>query len=258
MVLVTATLAMTWSGPIPFAVLAGAVALVLLWEWGRLTTGQGFTPVRVCAGACILAALGFTIAGRAGTALLLVGAGAAVGALMSGRADPRTEIGGVLYAGLPAVALLWFRSAPNHGLEAIVFLFLVVWATDTGAFIAGRAIGGPRLWARVSPNKTWSGLTGGVVAASVCAWVYVSWLGGRPGIALIAVAAVLAVVSQGGDLFESALKRAYGVKDASSLIPGHGGFMDRVDGLVFAAVAAAAFVAMVDPAQPGSALIGLR
>jgi phosphatidate cytidylyltransferase len=113
------------------------------------------------------------------------------------------------------------------------------------------------LWGRVSPNKTWAGLIGGVCAASVCALIYVTALGGQAGTKILVLAALLAIVSQMGDLFESALKRTYGVKDASSLIPGHGGFMDRVDGLIFAVVAGAAFAAAVDPAKPASALLGL-
>jgi phosphatidate cytidylyltransferase len=166
------------------------------------------------------------------------------------------EFAGVLYAGMPAISLVWLRGDAPLGLDSIVLLLLIVWGTDTGAFIAGRSIGGPRLWARVSPNKTWAGLVGGVCAASLCAAIYVTWIGTGVNGKVVALAAVLALVSQTGDLFESALKRAYGVKDASNLIPGHGGFMDRVDGLVFAAMAAAAFAAVVDPAHPARALLG--
>jgi phosphatidate cytidylyltransferase len=256
-VLAAVTLAMTWWGPISFAILVGVIALILLWEWGHLTTGTGFTPARAIAGVAILAALGLTVSGRPDFGVLLVAAGGIVAAVSPGRGRRGMEMAGVLYAGVPAVSLLWLRSDVSYGLEGIVLLLLVVWATDTGAFVAGRSIGGPRLWARVSPNKTWSGLIGGVCAAALCAWLFVTWRGGVAGIGLVLLAAGLALVSQAGDLFESALKRAYGVKDASSLIPGHGGFMDRVDGLVFAAVAAAAFAAIVGAKQPAGALLGL-
>lgn len=256
-VLAGVALLMTWGGPLSFAILVGAVAVVLVWEWARLTTGVGFTRARLAAIGGVLAAVALTATGRPGWGLLLVALGAFAAALGSGGERRGIEIAGVLYAGLPAVSLLWLRSDTQYGLEGIILLLLVVWATDTGAFLAGRGIGGPRLWARVSPNKTWSGLIGGVVAASLVAWLYVTWLGGNAGIWLIGLAAVLALVSQMGDLFESALKRAHGAKDASSLIPGHGGFMDRVDGLVFAAVAAAAFAIATGADRPAGALLGL-
>lgn len=256
-VLASATLAMTWAGPGWFAVLTAAVALILLWEWGQLTTKTGFTPARVAAGVCLLAALALTFAGRSQFALLVVALGAGIAAALPGRSGRGLEAAGVLYAGIPAVALLWLRTDPQYGLEGIILLLLIVWATDTGAFVAGRAIGGPRLWPRVSPNKTWSGLLGGVCAAALVACLYVTWLGGAWGWRTIGLAGILAVVSQGGDLFESSLKRAFGAKDASRLIPGHGGFMDRVDGLVFAAVAAAALAAILGAGRPASALLGL-
>jgi len=256
-ILALATLAMTWNGPVSFAILVGVVGVILLWEWSHLTTGVGFTAARLAGAAGILIALALTVSGRPGLGLLLVLVGAAMAALDPNRGRREREAAGVLYAGLPAVALLWLRCAPEYGLAAIVLVLLVVWATDTGAFVAGRSIGGPRLWARVSPNKTWSGLIGGIAAASLTAWLYVSWLGGDPGLWLIGLAAGLAAVSQMGDLFESSLKRAHGAKDASSLIPGHGGFMDRVDGLVFAAVAAAAVAVLIDAERPAAALLGL-
>ena len=256
-VLAAVTLAMTWGGPVSFAVLVGAIALILLWEWGRLTTGTGVTPMRAIAGGGILVALGLTVSGRPDLGVVLVAVAAVVAAIDPGRDRRVLEMGGVLYAGIPAVSLLWLRSDTHGGLESIVLLLLIVWATDIGAFLAGRSIGGARLWARVSPNKTWSGLIGGVCAGALCAWLFVTWLGGDAGVKLVLLAAGLALVSQAGDLFESALKRAHGAKDASSLIPGHGGFMDRVDGLVFAVVAAAAFAAAVGADQPARALLGL-
>jgi len=256
-VLAAATLAMTWWGLTSFALLVGAIALILLWEWAHLTSGTGFTPVRLLAGACILAAIALTVAGRPGLGVLLVATGALAAAFDSSRGSRVMQSAGILYAGLPAVSLLWIRSDADYGFKGIVLLLIIVWATDTGAFVAGRSIGGPRLWARVSPNKTWSGLVGGVCAAAIGAWLYVTALGGEAGVKLVVLAGVLALVSQMGDLVESSLKRAYGAKDASQLIPGHGGFMDRVDGLVFAAVAAAAFAALAGAAQPARTLLGL-
>ncbi|MEZ5818457.1 MAG: phosphatidate cytidylyltransferase [Hyphomicrobiaceae bacterium] len=257
-VLAAATLGLTWSGPVPFAFLVGAIALVLIWEWGRVTSGVGFTTARVLAGFGVLVAIGMTVSGRPGLGLIGVAAGALAATVLGGLPNRVSELGGALYAGLPAVSLVWLRADAGHGLEIIVLLLLIVWATDTGAFVAGRAIGGPRLWERVSPKKTWAGLGGGVVAAAIVAWLYTRVLGGTAVGHPIMLGAVLAVVSQVGDLFESALKRAHGVKDSSSLIPGHGGFMDRVDGLVFAAVAAAAYAYALAPGAPAELLLGLR
>jgi phosphatidate cytidylyltransferase len=162
---------------------------------------------------------------------------------------------GVLYAGLPAISLIWLRSSPQWGFTAVLFVFLLVWATDTGAYAAGRLLGGPRLAPRWSPNKTWSGLVGGVAAAMLVVAVlgYMAETGtiGR----MVIGAGVLAIVAQAGDITESVLKRQHGVKDASTLIPGHGGFMDRVDGLIFSATFAAVFGLLVNVHDPARALL---
>ncbi len=257
-VLVTVTLAVTHSGVVPFAILVAGVGLVLIWEWGRLVRGPVVDAPLYLAAASVIVAIalatgqfpgygvGVLVACTVGLAMWRPGAAGFVSAL------------GVLYAGLPSVALVWLRSGPTHGLEAIVFLLLVVWTTDTGAFIAGRGIGGPRLWVAVSPKKTWSGLTGGVAAAAGIAWLFSLSIGSIDPARAAAMAAVLAVISQAGDLFESAMKRTYGVKDSSGLIPGHGGFMDRVDGLVFAAIAAALYGLLIGPSAPAATLLGIK
>jgi phosphatidate cytidylyltransferase len=163
---------------------------------------------------------------------------------------------GVFYVGLPAVSLIWFRNDPLYGLSAVLLILVTVWATDTGAYFAGRMIGGPRLWPRISPNKTWSGLIGGVSAAGIAAAALAALMtGGVPVGRAAFLGVVLGLVSQAGDLAESALKRERGVKDASGLIPGHGGFMDRVDGLVVAATVAAAIALATNPIVPARALL---
>ncbi|WP_181707126.1 phosphatidate cytidylyltransferase [Chthonobacter rhizosphaerae] len=152
---------------------------------------------------------------------------------------------GIVYAALPGVAAIVLRGngAPGettNGLVALAFVFVVVWAADSAAYFVGRSVGGPKLWPRVSPKKTWSGALGGLVGA-VAGGLAVAEIGGfRASAVLAVVILVLAVGSQAGDLFESALKRHFGVKDSSHLIPGHGGVMDRVDGLAVALVLAAA------------------
>jgi phosphatidate cytidylyltransferase len=145
---------------------------------------------------------------------------------------------GVPYVALPVLALVLLRSHSVWGVHAIMWVMLVVWATDTFAYFAGRMFGGPKLAPVLSPKKTWSGLLGGMFGAALISSIYASfnlpgWLG------LAFVAAALAAIAQLGDVFESALKRTYGVKDSGYLIPGHGGVLDRVDGLVAAGLVAA-------------------
>lgn len=143
---------------------------------------------------------------------------------------------GIVYLVPPILALFYLRNEPLLGLVAIVWLLCVVWATDTGAYFAGRLFGGPKLAPRFSPKKTWAGLLGGMTAAAGAA-VAVGYFAEVPGLALIGLlGAVAAVVAQVGDIFESAAKRHFIVKDSGALIPGHGGILDRVDGLLFAAV----------------------
>jgi phosphatidate cytidylyltransferase len=154
-------------------------------------------------------------------------------------ADRRTKwlVAGVVYAGAAAFCPMVLRADPDFGLVAIFFLFAVVWMTDIAAYFVGRIFGGPKLWPAVSPNKTWSGALGGLAGAVLAAFVVASFaaLSHR---AAIVLAALLSVASQTGDLFESHLKRRFGAKDASHIIPGHGGVMDRLDGFIFAATLA--------------------
>jgi phosphatidate cytidylyltransferase len=147
--------------------------------------------------------------------------------------------GGALYAGVLAAAPILLRRDPEYGFVAVVMLFAVVWTTDIAAYFAGRLIGGPKLWPRASPKKTWSGALVGTVAAILAA-LAVARAAAIGNLAAIAVLSfLLSVASQLGDLFESAIKRRFGAKDASKLIPGHGGLMDRLDGFVAAAAVAA-------------------
>ncbi len=146
--------------------------------------------------------------------------------------------GGFVYALLPALALLWIRERGPHGLELLVWAFIVTWSTDIGAYFAGRTFGKRKLAPSISPNKTVEGLYGGIVAATLLggAWVLSTGLG----LALLGFAPFLAVSAQAGDLFESWMKRRAGVKDSGSWLPGHGGVLDRLDGLVPVAVITAA------------------
>jgi phosphatidate cytidylyltransferase len=148
-------------------------------------------------------------------------------------------LSGFVYALIPALALLWIRERDVHGLALLIWAFIVTWSTDIGAYFAGRTFGRRRLAPTISPNKTVEGLFGGIAAATLFggAWVLATGLG----LALLALAPVLAIAAQAGDLFESGMKRRAGVKDSGAWLPGHGGALDRLDGLVpVAALTAAA------------------
>jgi phosphatidate cytidylyltransferase len=148
------------------------------------------------------------------------------------------HIGGFFYALLPALALLWIRERDVHGLELLIWTFIVTWSTDIGAYFAGRTFGKRKLAPTISPNKTLEGLCGGIAAATLLggAWVLATGLG----LPLLALAPVLAIAAQVGDLFESGMKRRAGIKDSGTWLPGHGGALDRLDGLVAVAVLTAA------------------
>lgn len=249
-------IALTWASEWSFAALVVAVSMIVAWEWGRIVRDGGIDVSFALSAAAIVTAVGLTLTGQVALGVVaIVVAAIVVGSSAVGPGGAMAAAG-VAYAALPALALVWLRSARPLGFEAALMLLLCVWATDTGAYAAGRLIGGPKLAPSVSPNKTWSGLAGGVSASALVATVVAIWLG-RVGIGrLAAVGIALAVIAQAGDLMESALKRHHAVKDASNIIPGHGGFMDRVDGLIFAAVAAAAYAALVNIKSPAAALLG--
>lgn len=147
-------------------------------------------------------------------------------------------ISGFFYALLPALALLWIRERDAHGLALLVWSFIITWSTDIGAYFSGRRFGRRKLAPAISPNKTVEGLLGGIVAATIFGAAWALWTG--LGVALLALGPVLAVAAQGGDLFESSMKRRAGVKDSGTWLPGHGGALDRLDGLVPVAVLTAA------------------
>ncbi|WP_309610504.1 phosphatidate cytidylyltransferase [Sphingomonas sp.] len=151
------------------------------------------------------------------------------------------QLSGFAYALVPALALLWIRERAPHDLMLLLWVFIVTWSTDIGAYFAGRAIGGPKLAPVISPNKTWAGLIGGMIAAGVLGGLWANFTGLSP--ALLWLAPLFAVGAQGGDLLESGLKRRAGVKDSGTILPGHGGIMDRLDGLVVVASLTALVVA---------------
>jgi len=243
-----------WSAP-AFAVLTAAVAAVMSWEWSRLVRGEADTPALVHIAAVVIAGL-LTLFGIAGLGVAAACVGAiAVGALLVGSGKAQLSSLGVLYTGLPVVALGWLRGDEALGFLATLFLILAVAASDIGAFAAGRLLGGPKLWPAVSPNKTWAGLAGGLASAAFVGLLFPSITGSGTIKWLPLLGLILGLIAQAGDLLESALKRQFGVKDAGHILPGHGGFMDRMDGLVTASVAAAIIAFAIDAYAPARALL---
>jgi phosphatidate cytidylyltransferase len=239
LVLAVVVLAITWAGGIAFRLLAAAIGLLVFHEWATVSNLRRDMPLFTAA--WLLVALGMLAlaAGLAAPWIVLLAAVPALFILAAGQVRPlgRLAAAGMAYASLPAIALALLRGDGLSGLLAIAYLFAVVWATDIFAYFVGRAIGGPKLAPTISPGKTRSGAAGGTIAA-VAGGIAVAFAAGHPSPLLLGLLAVpLSIVSQAGDLFESAFKRRFGAKDSGNLIPGHGGVMDRVDGLVAAAVA---------------------
>ncbi|WP_448582017.1 phosphatidate cytidylyltransferase [Thermaurantiacus sp.] len=245
LVLGAIALAALWAGGWAFAALVGGAAALMLWEWGAM---HNIGPADRVLGILLLLTLVIvTTLGLPREALfVLAGSLGLVAAATLARRTGRNASwlgAGLVYAGLPAVALPWLRGQPD-GLVLVLWLMTIVWATDILAYFAGRAIGGAKLAPAISPSKTWAGLIGGMVGAGAASALIASAAWGGAMLLHFALGAMLALVAQLGDLFESWLKRRAGVKDSGALIPGHGGVMDRVDGLVPVACVVAAAVAL--------------
>ncbi|WP_235889164.1 phosphatidate cytidylyltransferase [Glacieibacterium frigidum] len=247
LVLITLAVAAVYFGGTAFTALVALAVLLMFAEWSVMHGLPRF--IRLAGLAALAATIFLASYGPASQALLTLGGAALALGLFARNFGGRFAwvVGGVLYCGLPAIALIVLRAQPS-GIMLTVWTLSIVWATDIFAYFAGRAIGGPKLAPAISPNKTWAGLGGGVVGAALTAYgvaAYFQMSGPVKDYALIA-GGVLAVVAQGGDLFESWMKRNTGVKDSGRLLPGHGGVLDRLDGLVPVAVLSAlGFVAVL-------------
>lgn len=239
LVLAPLALVAAYFGGVVFIAFWTIAALLILWEWDTLVCAHDRNSVLTIGmvaliGAGLLLAFGWT-----GIAIALICLGALGVATLASRIRRLWCAVGLLYAAALAITTVILRSDPALGFVAIIFLFVIVWLTDIVAYFVGRLVGGPKLAPRISPKKTWSGAIGGTIAGTA-GGALVSSLFGLGGLAAIAViACLLSIISQAGDLFESAIKRKFNAKDASHLIPGHGGLMDRLDGFIAAAVAAA-------------------
>ncbi|ATE67330.1 phosphatidate cytidylyltransferase [Rhizorhabdus dicambivorans] len=247
--MIAVALAAVWAGGVFFWGLCALLAVLMTIEWAQMARAsrwQVALAVLIAAG-LMLSAIDFVDPAKLvafqdrliAQSVDLIGLGAILLAVISFRA----RLGaGLLYAIPPAVALVFLREQPGQGLLLTLWTLVIVWATDIGAYFAGRTIGGPRLAPKLSPNKTWAGLIGGMASAAI-AGALIAWQGGLPAFCWMA-GAPLAVAAQMGDLFESWLKRRSGVKDSGTLLPGHGGVLDRLDGVVPVAVLVSACVAM--------------
>jgi phosphatidate cytidylyltransferase len=239
LVLVPLAIGTAYLGGWLFALFWGAAAMGVLWEWTALVARNDPRSVLLTGGASLALAVVLVAAGHLLAAVVVLAMGA-IGAASLALAERRTWVaGGIPYAGALALAPIVLRADDADGFLAVIFLFAIVWTTDISAYFAGRALGGPKLMPQVSPNKTWAGAVGGLIASVVVTLALAKMAGLTALFALAMLAVVLSVFAQGGDLFESFLKRRFHAKDSGHLIPGHGGLMDRLDGFVSASVAAA-------------------
>ena len=249
------SVAAVWFGAWSFGLLVAVLGGVASWEWSRIVRRTAFDGFFLVHAAFVVLAALAAMAGYAVPASVGLVVGCIVLLVLRlGRKDLLTGLG-VLCIGLPAVCLVLLRGDNAFGLTAMLFVFAVVWATDIGGFVFGRAIGGPRLWPAMSPGKTWAGAGGGLLLAAA-AGAGMAWhMRSTDPLAVILVALMLGLAAEMGDLAESALKRSFGLKDASKLIPGHGGVLDRIDGLMAAGVAATVLAMLRNPMHPGAGLL---
>ena len=238
-VLIPLAVAIAYAGGWLWTALVTAAAIGLFVEWLAVVGLAGALALAIRGGVALaLGGICFAV-GRIDAALIVLAIGLV--AIASTAPDRRSwAAAGFCYAAAAEIASVLLRLDPVKGFAALMFVLIIVWVTDSGGYFAGRGIGGPKLWPSVSPKKTWAGAVGGFAASLAVACGFAAFDLGRT-VPLLISAAILSVASQLGDLFESAVKRRFGVKDSSHVIPGHGGLMDRLDGFVAAVVLAAVF-----------------
>ena len=254
LVLMAAALVSIWRGGLFFDLIWLGAALAVGCEWQKLIAAPRLLVRYLLTGlGLILAALFISKDWFGGACALLVGCSIAA-ALAAGHSRRLWAFGGIIYAGSLLVSIEALHSSADHGSRSIVWLFAVVWGTDVFAYFGGRLIGGAKLWPKVSPSKTWSGTLTGVFAGALIGVGVATYGLAGPSVKLplFGLGLAAAVISQAGDMFESWVKRRFGVKDSSRLIPGHGGFMDRLDGFI----AAAAFAFLFGAARGHASIAG--
>ena len=239
LVLAPLAIATAYLGGVAFVVLWGLAALGILWEWRRIVGDMRAVTLGLSIAAVVLITIDLMLSGAAsaGRDVLAVCLVALLAALLA-REHRIWIAGGILYSSTLVLSVSVLRADREWGYWAILYLFAIVWATDILGYFVGRLAGGPRLAPRLSPKKTWSGAVGGAVGAVLAGAAVTGYAGLSTLPAVASLGLVLSAISQAGDLFESAVKRRFGAKDAGRVIPGHGGFMDRLDGFLAAAFAA--------------------
>jgi phosphatidate cytidylyltransferase len=239
-VLAPLALGCIWLGGATFGGLVALIATGLSYEWLGLCGQRSSVAATLLFGALPLS-VALTQLGHAEEAIALLGVACAIATALSAGLSPTRPLAfGFPYLGLGAISLVWLRQQSGSGGVNVIVLLLVIWASDIGAYVAGRAIGGPRLAPSISPGKTWSGAIGGLAAAAAVGFAASAILGiGPASWRPVGFAALVGGIGQAGDLFESRLKRHFGVKDSSAMIPGHGGLLDRLDAVLTAAPATA-------------------
>jgi phosphatidate cytidylyltransferase len=255
-VLAPIAVAVVWLGGIFWTLLMILLAAGMAFEW-VLLCGCRLGRLPGLAVLVAVIAIGAIAAGPTAWALPVLAATYVATWVIAARIPdlraprPASLAAGVIYIGLPCIALIWLRHDPLAGLPNILFLLLVVWASDVGAYLAGRLLGGPRLAPRISPGKTWAGALGGLLATIAMGYIVAVYFmpstGGGLSWRVALVAAALGLAAQLGDLLESAIKRRFGVKDSGRLIPGHGGLFDRLDGFLTAGPLAALLALALGP-----------
>ncbi len=253
-VLATIVLYLSWHSFTAFIGLCGILLLLMCWEWGRLTNNDSILQLSIQ-----VLAISIAIASYFYNEWPLLITIIIAGALLASWSThywwrSKWSLLGLFYVGLPIFSLIYLRSDPNLGFDAIIYLFLIVWGTDTAAYFAGRHFGGKKLAPTISPGKTWSGFFGGLFGGFIIGAIFAFSIDQSPVIPAL-IGLVLSVIAQIGDLFESGIKRHFGVKDSSHLIPGHGGILDRLDGVIFAAIGAAIIAVLHNPSAPGEGLL---
>jgi phosphatidate cytidylyltransferase len=233
-VLIPAVLIDVWAGGIWFQLFVALLAVLVAYEWTDMAHGRSSSQFAIHAAAALCGVFLPIEVGLSGTFLTvaLLAVASAVLAQFQGRPISIWSYLGVPYAAIPGAAFVLLRADEVMGLLALLWLLSIVWAADSCAYFAGRVIGGPKLAPRISPKKTWAGLAGAVAGSMLASVLFAILAGLQSVVILAAIAAIAAVIEQAGDLFKSALKRHCGVKDSGRLIPGHGGVIDRIDGLI--------------------------
>ncbi|MBB4001475.1 phosphatidate cytidylyltransferase [Aurantimonas endophytica] len=232
-------LALTMLGGWPFRLLCGATGVIVFEEWSRMTRAKQAGPIFRFARRTLYLSLIAFIFGFDLAAIAIVAGGAAfISYVDRGERKADWVLGGLFYAAVASLPPGMLRGDDAAGLAALGLIIAVVWPTDIFAYFTGRSIGGPKLMPRVSPKKTISGALGGLVAGVVFGVLFAEWVAGSAGLFIVVLAALLSIFGQAGDLYESWIKRRFGVKDSGRLIPGHGGLMDRIDGLIIATAVA--------------------